>query len=507
MATVTTAFTATGAGAEVLVRHNEEFTYTVTGTFVATWVVEKTEDRTSWTQVATGTSTQAATTAFAVTSTGKPVNVRFRCDAFTSGTMTTVLSDVTTEVIEEESIKDRTGNDLLQFTESGVTIPGDLAVTGNQTITGTQTYTGATTFNGAATFNAGLQVDDDNLSIVDNADQTKILQFQASGITTGTTRTLTVPDADDTIVTLAEAQTLTNKTLTSPVINTPTGSISWDPGAVAINVLRLANDVISAETVTIGADVFEIEIVNTDSTDNTAGGDFNNTTDPLTVTGAVTTYTNATFTVGSLYRIESEIMRATVVAGNDVTFQRGVSGTTTATHADANDIYEGDGIDGGSTVAVGLVATLTPTAAMPALVDDINSENTETVTASQISVNEMLLVFDTVGANTTACTEGLTGANNEWEAANMYGGKAAGARKSIIQSRVPQATEVALGNMHFAFDFTPVYVEVRIVVTATPGIALAWDGGATISGNTVVLDNDGSVDWATTNTVYIRVTD
>jgi hypothetical protein len=49
--------------------------------------------------------------------------------------------------------------------------------------------------------------------IVDDGDATKKLQFQVSGITTGTTRTLTVPDASDTIVTLATTQSLTNKTL------------------------------------------------------------------------------------------------------------------------------------------------------------------------------------------------------------------------------------------------------------------------------------------------------
>lgn len=59
---------------------------------------------------------------------------------------------------------------------------------------------------------------DDTLSIVDNADNTKILQLQLSGITTATTRTLTVPDATDTMALLAATQTLANKTLTSPTI-------------------------------------------------------------------------------------------------------------------------------------------------------------------------------------------------------------------------------------------------------------------------------------------------
>lgn len=65
-----------------------------------------------------------------------------------------------------------------------------------------------------------LAVKDANLTIVDDGDVTKVAKFQASGITTATTRTLTIPDADLTIVGTATTQTLTNKTLTSPVLNT-----------------------------------------------------------------------------------------------------------------------------------------------------------------------------------------------------------------------------------------------------------------------------------------------
>jgi hypothetical protein len=56
-------------------------------------------------------------------------------------------------------------------------------------------------------------VQDSTFSIYDNGDATKLIAFEASGITTGTTRTLTVPDASTTIVGHDATQTLTNKTI------------------------------------------------------------------------------------------------------------------------------------------------------------------------------------------------------------------------------------------------------------------------------------------------------
>lgn len=47
-------------------------------------------------------------------------------------------------------------------------------------------------------------VSDVTWSVNDNSDPTKIMQFEASNITTGTTRTLTIPDKNDTIATLSD---------------------------------------------------------------------------------------------------------------------------------------------------------------------------------------------------------------------------------------------------------------------------------------------------------------
>jgi len=66
---------------------------------------------------------------------------------------------------------------------------------------------------------------DNKWSLKDNSDDTKVLNFQLSGVTTGTTRTLTVPDADGTIA-LTTDITGTDLTYTasSRVLASSTGS-------------------------------------------------------------------------------------------------------------------------------------------------------------------------------------------------------------------------------------------------------------------------------------------
>lgn len=65
------------------------------------------------------------------------------------------------------------------------------------------------------------KLQDSTTTIIDEGDATKAGKFQVSGITTGNTRTLTWPDFDGTIATLAGTETFTNKTLTSPTLTTP----------------------------------------------------------------------------------------------------------------------------------------------------------------------------------------------------------------------------------------------------------------------------------------------
>ena len=83
-----------------------------------------------------------------------------------------------------------------------------------------------TTLTGISSITSAAVIANANGSrIFDNSDTTKQLAFDVSNISTSTTRTLTIPDANDTLVLLAATQTLTNKTIALGS-NTVTGALA-----------------------------------------------------------------------------------------------------------------------------------------------------------------------------------------------------------------------------------------------------------------------------------------
>jgi hypothetical protein len=80
------------------------------------------------------------------------------------------------------------------------------------------------TFYDLSAFTGSAQFVDNVFTLVDNGDTSKKFQLQLSGISAATTRTWTVPDGSDTFVGLTLAQTLTNKTLTTPTIGSFTNA-------------------------------------------------------------------------------------------------------------------------------------------------------------------------------------------------------------------------------------------------------------------------------------------
>lgn len=132
------------------------------------------------------------------------------------------MADSTIDGLPTIASVDRTADKLPIWDSSGsltaeATINATLGFSGGDPVStsDTQTLTNKTFGNtNVATFR------DDRFTLQDSADTTKQVAFELSGITTGNTRTLTVPDASTTLVGTGTTQTLTNKTLTSPTINT-----------------------------------------------------------------------------------------------------------------------------------------------------------------------------------------------------------------------------------------------------------------------------------------------
>lgn len=173
-----------------------------------------------------------------------------------------------------------------------------------------------------------------------------------------------------------------------------------------------------------------------------------------------------------------------------------------------SEVYEFDRAANGVTsgrIAVTGHADDTPANATNALITAINANDTNGLKAVDISDNEILLVAKGVSSGSISLAETMAGANNTIDTA-VDGGKVG--TQYAGSARVPTAAEVGHGNMHFAFPFTPTTVLVNVRVTAT-GAAKAWDGDVAItaaSGDVpayVTINNDGTTDWAATDTVHL----
>ncbi len=193
------------------------------------------------------------------------------------------------------------------------------------------------------------------------------------------------------------------------------------PAGGLVGVLELRSDVANGESVTIGSDVYRVDVIATDSTDLTAGGVWNNTTDPLVVD--CTGMAIASLGVGDLIRIENEILKVTAIDGatDEYTFARGRCGTVAAAHDDGETIYI-SATPGMLDVPIGMISAMTPIAFAAALEPEIEAESSYpcsvVVTIPATGQRDVEVIVTAVTPLLTTA-ETLAGTGNIWRASTV----------------------------------------------------------------------------------------
>lgn len=309
----------------------------------------------------------------------------------------------------------------------------------------------------------------------------------------------------------------------------------------SMNSLRVASAVKNGETITIGTTVFEIwtggpltagrVAIDLSAAPTAAAAALVYTfaanpsaADTVTIDGVVYTYRATVGTTANEVLIGATLTNtrdnllaaitggagAGTVYGSATVANPRVTATANSTNA-INAIARAKGTNGNSIAvaeagaqtswaggATALTGGVDPTAAeaIPAIISGVNGAQSG-MRASAGGANDILFVSSNGTNNLLPMTETMAGANNAFAAATAYGGstpKEDTVPFSLVVQRAAVQQEVDLGAMRFPFNSVPTFA--LAVLRTSAGAFKAWDGVTTISGNTVVVDNAGSSDWA-----------
>ncbi|CAB4130639.1 hypothetical protein UFOVP123_21 [uncultured Caudovirales phage] len=236
-------------------------------------------------------------------------------------------------------------------------------------------------------------VTDTDFTVQDNGDNTRKFQFNAGSITTGNTRIYSMPDLDTTLVGTNVTQTLTNKTLTAPVIATivNTGTLTL-PTSTDTLVGQATTDTLTNKTLTnpvIGTIINTGTLTLPTSNDTLVGRATTDTLSNKSISGASNTLsnignsslTNSSVVIGSstlslggtlttlagvtisgasntLTNIANASLTNSGVTFNGVTVALGASGTITASTTSALTVSTGLQLDTGTTFNGGAARTI-----------------------------------------------------------------------------------------------------------------------------------------------------
>lgn len=281
------------------------------------------------------------------------------------------------------------------------------------------------------------------------------------------------------------------------------------PGLPSKGTLRLPVNVADGENIVIGATTYKVVVLQTDSTQDAANGDLNNTNS----NNDNVLFPTHGLEVGDLFACQSESIEVTGVPdANHVHVRRGANGTTIATHANGQALLTQSVPAGSGTVKIGLLATLTPAVFIPRFVATVNNAAVSRENVKAVSpLAGQVVVFSTdkpggspkSGVFALGTTETLAGSGNAWDAATLVGGRAP--YLPMIIRGVPTAAEVTAALIVIVTPFaTPVVHSTRWITTSSGAAALV-DGAVTVSGNLILIDQAGSTDFAATHTYELII--
>ena len=218
--------------------------------------------------------------------------------------------------------------------------------------------------------------DDSGFRVRDNSDNTKQLAFECSGISGSTTRTLTVQDVNGTISLIAATETLTNKTLTSPVLNSSISgtSIKDEDNMASDSATHLATQ----QSIKAYVDT-KITAEDLDITTDSGNIDIDLDSEALALTGGTGINTSATGTTVT-YAIDSTV--ATLTGAQTLTNKTITAPIATSILlSDSNLIFEGSTADAHETTLTVVDPTADRTISLPNATDTlVGLATTDTLT-------------------------------------------------------------------------------------------------------------------------------